>query len=138
MTFGQNDMTLGQNDMTFGQNDMSESVYEQAIAAFARRAQMLVRPTDTMAHLGREDFAILMPKCDVKTAEQIAHRLRQNLAGVPLHLPLFHRTMSLSIAVGVAGKGSCGRAHEEILRRADRALYLARNKGGDAVIADAA
>jgi diguanylate cyclase (GGDEF)-like protein len=92
-------------------------------------AQMLcagARPYDFTARYGGEEFGIILPRTNLEAAFAVAQRLCHNAAG--LEIP--HGPLSLSI--GVAGLSSDFNA-KELLRVADRALYLAKSRGRNCV-----
>jgi two-component system cell cycle response regulator len=81
-----------------------------------------LRPSDLVVRMGGEEFAVIMPETDLPTALAIADRLRQ-------------RIEKLSIGIGA----ECIPEHEEpsiadLLRRADEALYKAKNTGRNRVV----
>jgi diguanylate cyclase (GGDEF)-like protein/PAS domain S-box-containing protein len=83
--------------------------------------QAQLRPTDLLARLGGEEFAILLPDCDVDTAAQIVGRLCSAVGE--------GQTASAGI-VAFDGRESASR----LLARADDALYRAKAAGRDRVI----
>jgi diguanylate cyclase (GGDEF)-like protein/PAS domain S-box-containing protein len=88
-------------------------------AAASWQAQL--RPTDLLARLGGEEFAILLPDCDVDAAAQIVGRLCSAVGE--------GQTASAGI-VAFDGRESSNR----LLARADDALYRAKAAGRDRVI----
>jgi diguanylate cyclase (GGDEF)-like protein len=82
--------------------------------------QAILRMSDVLARIGGDEFAVLLPGCSLETAAQIAERLR---AAVP----------AANCSIGVA---SWDRAEtvEELLARADAALYEAKEGGRGQVI----
>ena len=83
--------------------------------------QAQLRPTDLLARLGGEEFAILLPDCDVDAAAQIVGRLCSAVGE--------GQTASAGI-VAFDGRESSTR----LLARADDALYRAKAAGRDRVI----
>lgn len=98
------------------------------LVEIARRLAAGVREVDTVARLGGDEFAILVEGTDAAGALELAKRVRTALrepfafAGRPLPI----RT-SIGVATGCGGgpKGS-----DELLRRADVAMYAAKQDGG--------
>jgi diguanylate cyclase (GGDEF)-like protein len=99
-------------------------------------AQLLVegqRAVDVVARWGGEEFAVVLPECGRTAARGIAERMRQRVAahafvgqdGAPLHL-----TVSCGVATyphpEIAKK-------EDLIERADRALYAAKGAGKNCV-----
>jgi diguanylate cyclase (GGDEF)-like protein len=97
----------------------------QHIATYCRRH---VRESDLVARIGGEEFAILLQENDGTTAANTAERLRSSLEDSrPENIPV-------TISVGVAQLGSGPETLEQLMERADRALYQAKSEGRNRVI----
>ena len=98
---------------------------------FARRAQHLLRSTDTVGRVGGEEFMMLLPALGCGQAEKIVDRLHVEVRlARPLHLlPDDGYTFSAGIADAHAGESI-----EGVFRRADAALYQAKSKGRNRTI----
>jgi diguanylate cyclase (GGDEF)-like protein len=84
--------------------------------------QAILRMSDVLARIGGDEFAVLLPGCSLETAAQIAERLR---SAVP----------AANCSVGVASWDRIETV-EELLARADAALYDAKEGGrGQVVVA---
>jgi two-component system, cell cycle response regulator len=114
-------------------HDAGDAVLRQ----FADRMRSNVRGRDLACRLGGEEFVIVMPDTDRIAAERVAERIREEIAGtafatrdgIPVAI-----TTSVGIATIRHGEDSVA----EIMKRADRALYTAKNDGRNRVVADAA
>lgn len=96
-------------------------------------ADCLVRATDgrhLVGRIGGEEFALLLESADASTARLLAEGIRIAFSTTPpLDLPRgIHVTSSFGIAEIVKDEPI-----EDLLRRADQALYLAKNSGRDCV-----
>lgn len=89
------------------------------------RAQL--RRMDTAARFGGEEFCILLPETTRRQAVEIAERIREAVA--ERDFDGVHATLSL----GVAASPEEGTDAEELLRRADEALYQAKAAGRNCV-----
>lgn len=105
-------------------------VGDALLVAVSRNMTTTLREIDLIGRLGGDEFAILLPNTDLATAEQILSRLRLGLR--PL-LSSFSSAASASIGVVSLAHGH-GRTVEEILHRADEAMYAAKHGGKDRVI----
>jgi diguanylate cyclase (GGDEF)-like protein len=85
------------------------------------------RSIDTVARIGGEEFALLLPNADLEDATETAERLREALKQATRHDPI---TMSLGVVEGPLH----GRLPDDLLRTADRALYQAKAKGRDRTV----
>ncbi|MDI9484620.1 MAG: diguanylate cyclase [Bacillota bacterium] len=95
----------------------------------------LQRPGDLIARWGGEEFVALLPQTALTGAWQVAERLR--LAVYDLQIP--HEASSvdqfLTISVGVAAAdGNDRKACEELLHRADEAVYCAKERGRNTTV----
>ena len=86
-----------------------------------------MRSIDTFARLGGEEFAVLIAEADQKSAMQTAERIRKQVANV--NVPFDGQQIPITISIGVAALQNTDTTFEEILRRADNALYRAKQKG---------
>jgi len=105
---------------------------DAVLKALCATSLATVRTIDVFARIGGEEFAVLLPETSGKEAELVAERLRARLAITPVDLP-GEKSVSFTVSIGVSvmrpGEGSC----EEILKRADTALYEAKNTGRNKV-----
>jgi diguanylate cyclase (GGDEF)-like protein len=87
-----------------------------------------VRVDDIPSRFGGEEFTILLPHTDKSVAWLIAERLRNSVASmvVPWQTPLPQVTISLGIYTFDAKSGMDA---TEIIKCADRALYLSKERG---------
>jgi len=87
----------------------------------------LSRATDIVARYGGEEFALVMPYLSQKVAEQFAEKLRSavsNLAIPHIKSAPFHQiTISIGVCTGIPENG------DNLLNKADAALYQAKHKG---------
>jgi diguanylate cyclase (GGDEF)-like protein/PAS domain S-box-containing protein len=96
----------------------------------ARRLQASARRGDLPARIGGEELAWLLPDTGIAAARDAAERLRRAIRESPIP-PVGTVTASL----GVAELGPDG--PDDLVRRADAALYRAKEGGRDACVADA-
>jgi diguanylate cyclase (GGDEF)-like protein len=87
----------------------------------ARVWQLELRPGDVLCRLGGEEFGLLLPRCTLPEATAVVERLA---AAVPAP-----QTCSAGIAAWTAGEPG-----DELVRRADEALYAAKHAGRARVI----
>jgi diguanylate cyclase (GGDEF)-like protein len=86
-----------------------------------------VRAFDVCTRFGGEEFAILMPGTEPAEALALAERLRRNLEHQPVVLD--DTTVTVTVSIGIAELRRDDRLPEAALRRADRALYRAKDAG---------
>ncbi|HYJ76750.1 MAG TPA: diguanylate cyclase [Kineosporiaceae bacterium] len=103
----------------------------------AARLRRSLRASDVLARYGGEEFVAILPDADRDTALEIAERCRSALADEPVRLHTGRRvTVTASFGVAVLGPDAgptAARDSTGLLRRADRALYAAKDAGRDRV-----
>lgn len=90
-----------------------------------------LRPNDVLARYGGEEFVVLVRGAGLETAEEIAERLRASIEALD-DLP---RGLALTASFGVAVTRG-GEDVEELLNRADEALYRSKREGRNLVRVD--
>ncbi len=99
----------------------------------AHRLQNIVRPQDTVARIGGDEFALLMPDCgSIQDVERIAQRILGELAQPLTAADLGGARLTASLGVVMAPEHGC--EPEWLMRMADRAMYDAKVDGGDRVV----
>jgi diguanylate cyclase (GGDEF)-like protein len=92
------------------------------------------RAPDTLGRLGGEEFGLLLPETNLKQAKIVAERIQktweQTSSTVDGHV--IHSTVS----IGVAEAGPADKSFEDVLRRADRMMYKAKEAGRNRVVAE--
>ena len=91
-----------------------------------------LRPTDLIARYGGEEFSALLPETTLDSAALVAERLRAGIAGAPLALAESGQSVNVTLSVGVA-LARPDEPIEEMIRRADEALYRAKENGRNRV-----
>ncbi len=110
---------------------------DQVLRLVAMSIKGEVRPTDTAARFGGEEFAILLPQSSLKTAFLIAERIRQTVMSRELVKRSTGEALGrLTISVGAASfmKGDTAAL---LLERADRCLLEAKRTGRNKTVSEA-
>jgi diguanylate cyclase (GGDEF)-like protein/PAS domain S-box-containing protein len=100
---------------------------DAALAKVSSTISAGVRDVDVAARLGGEEFGIFMPQTNLADAAAIAERIRVSVSEACAVIK--GRRLGITVSAGVAGnpKGSCGL--DELMRKADEALYRAKTAG---------
>jgi diguanylate cyclase (GGDEF)-like protein len=85
-----------------------------------------LRASDLPARIGGDEFVALMPDTSVDGAVITSERLLGRLAQHPLQV--LDQSLSATVSIGVASAEGCS-SLEELLARADAALYRAKKEG---------
>ncbi len=92
-----------------------------------------VRPMDTVARFGGEEFVIILPNCQGQYGQQVAERIRETVAALAVPLPSGAR-LKVTISIGGAYAPRWVRSTPELwLDRADIELYRAKSEGRNRV-----
>src|SRR6266705_3922135 len=115
-------------------DSLGHVVGDALLAGVAERLRRCARPGDTAARLGGDEFAVLLEGADARAGVDIAERI---LAAFAAPVVADGHELLVQASIGVAG-GQAGDGAGELLRNADIALYVAkeRGKGGYACYAE--
>ncbi|WP_114390467.1 PleD family two-component system response regulator [Notoacmeibacter marinus] len=111
---------------------------DTVLREFAQRLRRNVRGMDLACRYGGEEFIIIMPETDQQTARQVAERLRMAIEAAPFALGPGKPDIDLTVSIGVSSVVGDEETASSLLKRADLALYAAKDSGRNRVIADAA
>jgi diguanylate cyclase (GGDEF)-like protein len=106
-------------------------VGDAAIRHLAMLSENALRPQDVLARLGGEEFCAVVDCDDEDGLFQIAERWRAAVEAAHLALPTQSLRMTVSLGYSLRAPGD--RQWDDVLRRADTALYVAKNSGRNRV-----
>lgn len=92
-----------------------------------------VRDIDTLARIGGEEFALLLPQTTPEDAERLVERLRADVAATRASIGDVRLELTVSIGLTSSNRGAMD--VDGILRVADEALYAARRQGKNRLVA---
>ncbi len=108
-------------------DSLGHSAGDQILRQTAARLTSSVRNDDTVARLGGDEFVVLLPRVrDERSLAEVAIKLREELLkpyiveDMPLHL---------SPSIGIAVYPDDGDTPSTLIKNADAAMYLAKEKG---------
>lgn len=108
---------------------------DRVIVALAKLLKQHCQGAEMAARFGGEEFVILLPGAPLNQALQRAEQLRINVEAMQLTADTGDR-ISCTISLGVAEVEIATESIEAAVKRADRALYQAKNSGRNRVCAD--
>lgn len=103
-----------------------------ALCTVAGIIRSLIRPYDSAARWGGDEFLVLLQDCDETTLRSFAERIRSAIAASNSIAMADGTALSLSASIG-ATLADGGKDAERILHDADQALYVAKNAGRNRV-----
>ena len=111
---------------------------DDVLREFAIRVRKSIRGIDLACRHGGEEFVIVMPETDLAVAATVAERLRRRIAMEAFPIEQGRRSIDVTISIGIAALEGAGDSANNLLKRADQALYRAKRDGRNRVVADAA
>jgi diguanylate cyclase (GGDEF)-like protein len=100
---------------------------DSVLVALAHRLRAMLRPMDTVARFGGDEFALLFEEIgSEREVVLIAERISQAAA---LPISLDHGDVSVSVSIGIAIVSDAAIAPETLIREADAAMYRAKALG---------
>lgn len=106
---------------------------DRALQLFAEQAQGAIRETDVLGRYGGEEFLLIMLGTPLHDANGPLERIRNRVAA--FDWSAIDPEVHLTITIG-ATQYAPGEAVEDMMRRADMALYLGKEAGRDRVVLD--
>jgi diguanylate cyclase len=107
-------------------DSLGHAAGDKALQALAAKVQRELRPSDSVARFGGEEFVVLLPGTTVQVAQVVLSRLQRSLsASLFIH---DQREVFVTFSAGVTAYRP-GEALQPALERADEALYEAKRTG---------
>lgn len=117
-------------------NERGHLAGDAVLLELAARLAAHIRDGDVLARFGGEEFAVLMPQTPLAEGRRVAERLRAAVAASPFRID-DGPPVSVTISGGVATYRRGGDL-DDLIRRADAALYRAKAAGRDRVMVETA
>ncbi|MGE0499928.1 MAG: PleD family two-component system response regulator [Rhizobiaceae bacterium] len=111
---------------------------DEVLREFSRRLRKSVRGIDLACRYGGEEFVVVMPDTDGAVAQRVGERIREAVAKIPFAVGRDKGSLEVTVSIGVAEMRPIGDSIEDLLKRADQALYEAKSSGRNRVVARAA
>ncbi len=105
-------------------------VGDKVLVEVAHRLRAALRDFDFLGRYGGEEFLLVLGRASLTTAAQVAERVRERIVAEPVNLQGLEVTVAISLGVSVARKEDTA---ESLVKRADEALYKAKNAGRNCV-----
>jgi two-component system, cell cycle response regulator len=109
---------------------------DEVLKEFVARIKRSVRGIDMAARIGGEEFVVVMPDSTHETCISVAERLRESVAESPVTLPGLGTEIPITVSIGVSMSQGASDSPDNILKRSDDALYVAKDTGRNKVVSD--
>jgi diguanylate cyclase (GGDEF)-like protein len=113
-------------------DELGHAAGDDVLRAFADAVRELIRQTDVLGRLGGEEFALLLPHTEVGGAMVLAERIRERVRDAVVDTR--EGPVRVTVSIGVAALDHSDLGVEDLIRRADDALYAAKRTGRDRVV----
>ena len=104
---------------------------DACLRAIVSPIQAELRQSDVIGRYGGEEFVVILSSADTAAARPIAERILERVAGI--RVEGFGEPICVTCSIGVAGSDHLGVWGEELIARADAAVYEAKNAGRNRV-----
>ena len=91
-----------------------------------------IRPTDFLFRIGGEEFCCLLPHTAVTQAHRVAERIRHQFEGATVDVA--GTPVTTTVSLGIASTETFGYDLDALMRRADLAVYAAKQQGRNRVV----
>ena len=92
-----------------------------------------LRSVDMIARFGGEEFVVVMPETTEDSAKTVAERLRRRVSETRVFYEDVEEPVSVNISIGLTLRMPKDKTAEDLMHRADKALYDAKNTGRNRV-----
>jgi diguanylate cyclase (GGDEF)-like protein len=104
-------------------------VGDRVLKAIGKFLQQNIRDVDVVARYGGEEFVLMIPEAAKDAARSLSERLRKNLSEMK-----FEDLPPITISLGIATYPNDGKDAEDLIRKADAAMYAAKRAGRNQVV----
>ena len=111
-------------------DNFGHQVGDQILISSAKLIQEALRDGDEVGRYGGEEFIVITPHDDEAQAQQCAERIRLQL---DRHIVLKHQKIKLSASLGVASLSRDATDYDQLIYKADAALYQAKDNGRNCI-----
>ena len=102
---------------------------DKVLQAIGKFFQNNIREVDILARYGGEEFVLMIPEADQEAAYALSERLREKFSRIE-----FDNLPQITISLGIATYPFDGTELEDLIKKADAAMYAAKQAGRNKVV----
>jgi diguanylate cyclase (GGDEF)-like protein len=106
---------------------------DEALKLIAKTIIDNIRKSDTLARYGGDEFVMILPELDKHQSKSLAEKLCMVIGKTKVPRKKSSRKINLTVSLGISTFPEDGRTEDELLKKADEALYNAKDLGRNAV-----
>jgi two-component system cell cycle response regulator len=107
---------------------------DEVLREFATRIRSQTRGIDVVARYGGEEVVVVIPDTGLDVASVVAERIRERIEDETFAIHQTTRQVRVTVSIGVASRLPGDKQASEVLKRADVALYRAKELGRNQVV----
>ena len=100
-------------------------VGSKVLQEVAYRIILTVRGIDKVIRYGGDEFCVILPETEIEGANRVAERIRQNVAQAPF-LTQEGLDLAMTVSIGIAACPTHARTKEELVKKADLAMFKSK------------
>ena len=104
---------------------------DRVLKQIAKILKEMCREVDIISRYGGEEFAVILPETNIEGTFYLAERIRKAIKNFEFTSLSSDETIKLTVSCGVASFPDSAKDKEKLIKKADDALYKAKNEGKD-------
>lgn len=108
-------------------------VGSETLKIVGERMTRVIRKNDVIIRYGGDEYIVLLPNTDKKTASIIAERIRKEIGREPFYA-FGNKKFNITVTLGVATYPNDAKSRDELIGKADRAMYEGKLTGRNKVV----
>jgi diguanylate cyclase (GGDEF)-like protein len=108
------------------------AIGDRCLQEIIKKSSKLIRKSDMLARYGGEEFVLIMPETDGVNAENVAEKIRETIERIEFIYK--NDTVRVTVSIGVTQVREDDAVSQDVLERADLAVYQAKQDGRNRVV----
>ena len=125
---------LDLDDFKTVNDQFGHDIGDEVLKGFVEQVKSNIREIDLLARYGGEEFVVVLEECDLASSLITAERICRFVATHSIRTR--EKQIKLTVSIGVAEVSPAIDNMEKLIKEADKALYLAKNRGKNQVAAN--